>query len=203
MSGTFDMLRAHDLLALRPGCVARITFEAPAWVAGALRSAPWAVVRRAREPHGIAIGIRGASRQQRFAAIVRPEDIAGVMVPEALLCVAAARDHRAFAALRDVACSAKALGLEIGPVGAAGFELATGQPALRAESDLDIVVRAGASRSALDAFAQRVRRLPVPVDVQCETEEGWGVALEELLAGGDLLARTPDGPRLVRLQSAS
>src|SRR5271154_6514267 len=164
-SGMHDRPRPHDLVRLAPSAIARIATEAPAWTASSLQRAPWATVRRAHVRNGVAIGVRGAGREQRFASVIREEEIEQLVTPEMLAEHEPARNHGAFDTLRMVVREARARGLAVGPIGAAGFELATGIAALHDGSDLDVLVRAQPMDAALHSFARTVAALPIRVDV--------------------------------------
>ena len=192
-----DRPRPHDLVRLTSSAVARITGDAPAWTGASLRRAPWAAVRRAHVDRGVAIGVRGSGREERFAAVVLDDEIAELVTPEMLTEHAPARSHGAFDALQAVVREARAFSLAVGPIGAAGFELATGVPALHDESDLDVVVRAQPMDAQLHAFGRTVADLPLRIDVEVAFADGYGVALFEALRGGDLLIKTPGGPRIL------
>lgn len=187
----------HDLVRLSPRAVARLASIAPGWTAASLRRAPWAIVRRAYIAEEVPIGIRGEHRSQRFAASVAEGEIDRVVSPERLLHVAPPREHRAFTALAAVIDAADARGLRAAPIGAAGFELATGVPALHEASDLDVIVRAQPSDTALRTFARAIAGLPVRVDVEVAFGDGYAAALDEALRGGELMVKTPSGPRLL------
>jgi phosphoribosyl-dephospho-CoA transferase len=197
-------LRPHDLLRLRDAHALEAV-DPPSWVAASLAAAPWVVVRRAASRGGrIPVGVRGADRSERFAAWLPPAAVAEQARPEDLapggrLERAPPRPHPAFATLEALAPALDRSGLPWGPVGAAGFELATGRPALTGASDLDIVLRAAPpiDEATLAAIAGRAAGAPLRVDVVVETPLG-AVALGELLAGADeVMARTSEGPRLV------
>jgi len=192
-----EQTRPHDLVRLSPRAVARIARDAPAWVGTSLERAPWATVRRAHELEGIAIGIRGEDRAQRFAAVAVREEIEAIVVPEELANAVPPRRHGAFEALERVMTAARASELHAGPIGAAGYELATGVPALRESSDLDVLVRAEPSHEALPAFAGILAGLPIRIDVEVAFANDYGAALGEALGGGDLLVKTPGGPRIL------
>ncbi len=196
-SGMHDSLRPHDLVRLTPRGVAQIAGDAPAWAAKSLRRAPWATVRRAHVASGIPIGIRGDGREERHAATVTIDQVDEVVTPEMLVAARPARAHSAFAALRTVLYEGRARGLAIGPIGAAGFELATGVAALHDASDLDVLVRAQPSHGALPSFARTIADLPVRIDVELAFADSYAAALEEALRGGSLLVKTPGGPRLL------
>lgn len=196
-------LRVHDLLRLRRPAVEGA--DQPAWVAGALARAPWVVMRRNVVLHGkLAVGVRGATRAERFAALIDPDMVLERAAPEDLapggrLARAPFRAHLSFDAMARLAPVLDAAGLVWGPGGAAGFELASGVETLTSVSDLDIVLRSdGPLRlSDLGAAAEAAGGAPVRVDVVVETPAG-GVALDELLGPSEgVLLRTRDGPRLV------
>ncbi len=191
-----DKPRVHDLVRLTPRAVTRLSRSAPDWAGRSLEAAPWAVVRRARVPGAVAIGVRGESREERFATELRIDEIACVVTPESLLDRDAGRALDAFRALTAVACAGNECGLRLGPTGSVGFELATGMACVSPRSDLDVVVRAHPSEPALRRFAEALRELPARVDVEIAFGEGCGVALEEALRAGPMLVKTPDGPRM-------
>jgi triphosphoribosyl-dephospho-CoA synthase len=192
-----DRPRPHDLVRLTSSAVARITDDAPAWTAVSLRRAPWAAVRRAHVDRGVPIGVRGSGREERFACVVNDDEIEELVTPEMLAEHAPSRNHGAFDALQAVLRAARARSLQVGPIGAAGFELATGVNALHEDSDLDVVVRAQPMDAQLHAFARTVADLPVRIDVEVAFADGYGVALVEAVRGGELLVKTPGGPRLL------
>ena len=192
-------MRPHDILRLRPHAEL-IAEDPPAWVATALRSARWVVVRRAQiQGRLIPVGIRGADRSERFAARIDRDAIAETITPEALAASTAARRQLApFAALDDVARAAAQAGLVWGPTGSVGFELATGIAVVTAASDLDLVLRParGHTRDDLAEFQRRVDLLGVRVDATVESD-GDAVALREwLVSPARALIKTPTGPRL-------
>lgn len=209
-------LRPHDLVRLRsPDALA--AGGAPAWVARSLSVAPWVVVRRAASDAGrIAVGVRGQSRSERFAAFLEPDGVAKRFAPEELSRRAQPRDHPVLDALSTLRPALDATGLAWGPAGGAGFELATGRPVLTPTSDLDLIVRLdpadplrgpGEGPSRLKKFAalRRIQELAarsgVPVDVMVETPMG-GFALGEFLrADEEVMLRTNYGPRLIRKAS--
>jgi phosphoribosyl-dephospho-CoA transferase len=197
--------RAHDLLR-----VARLdrADNEPDWVREALTRAPWAVVRRAGAAAGfVAVGIRGATRAQRFGTWLHHQDIESICSPEDLLDTSPSGNRLAlpaFAALVALRASSSALdGYAWGPTGSAGFELAAGVPTISASSDLDLLIRMperpapAAIRTLADTLSHAADRAGTRIDAQLETP-GGGVALAELAAGKPLvLARASDGPRLV------
>jgi phosphoribosyl-dephospho-CoA transferase len=192
--------RVHDLLQIDPA-VAGQWSDAPSWVGCALERAPWVVVRRTVAPNGIAVGVRGSGRGRRYAAVIAPQDVRDVRVPEDLIARAdgAGRLGWAFGA-----CStgARAHGLTVAPIGAYGFALASGSPATHARSDLDLLLRAETfALESLRAFAAAcasvTSRFGVAIDVELAFGAN-GLALAEVLAGGAaVVAKTPHGPKFV------
>jgi phosphoribosyl-dephospho-CoA transferase len=107
----------------------------------------------------------------------------------------------ALAALDAVESIMAAAGLatQWGPGGSVGFELASGYAAVGAESDLDVVVQLHEPllRPAARSLDERLRQLPVRIDVLLESPAG-GVSLTEYADSRErVLLRTPAGPQLV------
>ena len=197
-------LRPHDLLRLSAPAAVRVA-EPPEWVAGALDSALWVVVRRAAPVAGrIPVGIRGLRRDQRCAAFVDAASVVERVVPEDLVRAkawrtAARADLPVIRVIERLAPRLDATGLTWGVAGGAGFELATGRPVLREESDLDIIVRAGFPLpvAALQHMAETCSAATVRVDALIESRAG-AFSLAEFCAPRDtLLLRGADGPRLI------
>ncbi|WP_394837936.1 malonate decarboxylase holo-ACP synthase [Pendulispora rubella] len=193
----------HDLLRIEGD----LGGEVPAWVAASLRRAPWVVVRRgASPPSHIAVGIRGTSRDQRFAAFVPAERVLERITPEHLAaCRTWRTSHRlgrvpALSTLEAIAPVLDDTGLRWGPAGSVGFELASGVDTAREGSDLDLVVRAQVPipRSQARALVAYLARQPVAVDVRIETPAGAIALLELASSTASLLLRTStEGARLV------
>ena len=127
-------------------------------------------------------------------------DVAETVSPEDLV-------HRrrlgvpALRTLDEVRPALEQTGLQWGPTGSVGFELATGVPTATEDSDLDLLVRLPrltpevlASLAALhELFGQQSAR----IDCQVETFYG-AAALAEVMAGRpDILMKTGAGPTLV------
>lgn len=196
---------AHDLLELRDPAALVHDGPLPAWAGAPPGPAATVVVRRAPPRGGLLpVGLRGASRSERLAAWVAPADVVRRVRPEALAAGRAwrrpgCRRVAPLEALDAVAAVLEVRSLSWGPVGGAGFELATGVPCLGPESDLDLLVRApaapgrGEARRLLEALA----RLPVRIDLQLETPAGAVALAEYARPGGPVVLRTAEGPRLV------
>ncbi|QKY03432.1 malonate decarboxylase holo-ACP synthase [Janthinobacterium lividum] len=190
--------RAHDLLwvsGLPDGA------SLPAWCDAVwLQAAPLVVRRASSAPGRIPVGLRGRLRSERHgfeidaAAVVRrvaPEMLAHVPLP-GVSCAA-------LDALRQVAPLLDATGWAWGPTGGVGFALASGLPVLRADSDLDLVLRIAAPPDAAQAGALRAIAATVTacrLDLQIDTGSG-GFAYAEWAAGrGKVLLKTDHGPVL-------
>ena len=193
--------RPHDLL--RIASVAQLCREGPAWLAPALREAPWVVVRRARcAPGYVPVGIRGPDRSRRHAAVLDGGMISEVLSPPDLVERAdRLPDLPVTNALRQAAALLTSTGVRWGPGGSVGFSLATGVSAVTASSDLDLILTVdGVPPLAMLAdLREAFRKLPARVDCQLDLPIG-GVALDELLGPADrVLVRTADGPSLMRM----
>ncbi|MCI1011443.1 malonate decarboxylase holo-ACP synthase [Pseudomonas oryzihabitans] len=191
--------RPHDLLwGLTPDA---LPAEAPAWAAEIARAGLPVVVRRAApESDRIPVGLRGTSRAERIAAWLEPAAVLRQRSPEALRISKDCRDLPVFSSLAAIEPLLDDLGLPWGPTGAAGYELASGWPALHAGSDLDLLIRCATplsrdqARALLASLqAQALCRL----DVLLETPLG-GVALADWAGSAPrVLLKTAAGPRLV------
>jgi len=192
--------RPHDLLwGLNPDA---LPAEAPAWAVEIARSGLPVVVRRAvPETNLIPVGLRGTTRAERLAAWLEPAAVRRQRSPEALRISKDCRDLPVFSSLAAIGSLLDDLGLPWGPTGAAGYELASGWPALHAGSDLDLLIRCTAplprdqARALLASLqAQALCRL----DILLETPLG-GVALADWAGSArQVLLKTAAGPRLVR-----
>jgi phosphoribosyl-dephospho-CoA transferase len=178
---------------------------APGWVAESLARAPWVVVRRERASlTRIPVGVRGATRDQRFAAWLATGAVREQVRPVELVVRRAwahhARAHLpAVAVLDRVAALMERAGLsgEWGPCGSVGFELTSGCPTVRAESDLDVCVESGQvfPREVAGALSTALAQLRVRIDVLIETPAG-ALALSEYAHGrSPFLVRGVDGAR--------
>ncbi|MBZ3900362.1 malonate decarboxylase holo-ACP synthase [Streptomyces griseiscabiei] len=196
-------VRPHDLLRLsRRRSV--LPVGTPVWVASALATTPWVVVRRAPATAAdrIAVGVCGPVRALRCALEIPAEWVAEALRPEEL-ATRLGRANRDLPALHTLHAAASLIqgcvDLPWGPTGSVGFELATGMPAVTATSDLDLLIRS--ARLPIRGVAERLHaalgELPARVDCLIETDQG-AVALGDLAASTtEVLLRTADGPRLV------
>ncbi len=196
--------QVHDLLHVDLDSVNPCCPAARAWVRHALASSPWVVVRRDGAPKDkIAIGVRGATRGDRWAGFVAKDKVQTVVRPEELLLLFRSSKNvsrtPAFEALRQMDERWHDLELSWGPAGSVGFELASGKPATNESSDLDIVVRAPGriSKDRARSLWDKTRGLAVRADVRVETPQ-CGFALAEYASAPStgILLRYPTGPRL-------
>lgn len=197
----------HDLLWA--DAVAGLVFREPppAWVGKLWHPGLPVVVRRDADAGGlIPVGIRGRARSERAAAWLLPARVKRAVTPEMLVADSEKLARSPFAATRPVRAllmlAGQALPWQWGVTGSCAYALATGEPVLREDSDLDLRVRCPGpvSRDDLAALDELCRRLPCRADVQVETPFG-GFALRERLrdendAGGRVLLKTNTGPVL-------
>nr|WP_196804871.1 phosphoribosyl-dephospho-CoA transferase MdcG domain-containing protein [Methylopila sp. M107] len=77
-----------------------VSRNAPEWVLASLDAAPWVVVRRTAPIAGlVSVGVRGATRSERFAATAPVEGILERLRPQDLVSRQPARAHPAFEAM--------------------------------------------------------------------------------------------------------
>ena len=196
-------LRVHDLLLLRSGIVSSTGVAEPAWVTSSRASYLWVVVRRAIAPDGlVAVGIRGINRHQRWGGFADLADVKERRNPSQLSFGMASRARiglPALAALFWLEGQLDKSGLEWGPVGSVGFELATGQQVVTATSDLDLALFAPArfTRDTARDLWSVMSAAPAKVDVRVETPY-CGFSLEEYAREGteQMLVRLPASRQL-------
>ncbi|HEY0285742.1 MAG TPA: malonate decarboxylase holo-ACP synthase [Pseudomonas sp.] len=193
-------VQPHDLLWGMP--VFALTEDAPDWCIEAISLGHPVVVRRQRVAAGlVAVGVRGRSRDQRYATVMALADIRRRVRPEQLVGPVKhnANNWPALRALRQVRPLMEVLELPWGVSGSAGFELASGIAALHQDSDLDLILRTPqffdrqAAAHLLGALDDAVCR----VDLQLQTPMG-AVALREWAGSSrQVLLKADDGARLV------
>lgn len=187
--------RAHDLLWLDS------VPSAPSWASRDwLRQAPVVVRRAVTMPGRIPVGLRGMARSERHACEIEAAKVLRCVTPEMLSALPVdSNDCAALAALRTVSPLLDATGWPWGPTGGAGFALASSLPVLRADSDLDLVLRMASAPDAAQTQALRAIAAAVTgcrLDLQIETGHG-GFAYAEWAAGrSKILLKTNQGPLL-------
>lgn len=192
-----DTIHPHDLLwGLAPD---QLPAEAPAWARQVLAAGQPVVVRRALcAPGRVAVGVRGATRGERFAACMPVDAIQRRIAPEHLRLRAPA-ELAALRALDQVTPLLDAIGLTWGPTGGVGYQIATGLAVLHGASDLDLLLRTAEpiDRARARTLLAQLDSAPCRIDLQLETPCG-AVALREW--AGDsrrVLLKCDAGARLV------
>jgi phosphoribosyl-dephospho-CoA transferase len=191
----------HDLVRLSPGHGAAIASHAPSWVRASLARAPWAVVRNGHAADGqLPVGIRGTTRNQRWAASAERSAITAIRSPESIrheASWAVSPDVAAVRTLRAITTSLDRDWTRWGPTGGVGFSLVTGWATVTQASDLDLLLRCQVrpARASLDALASLFARQEARIDCQVETPAGMA-HLDDLRRDGPSVVRTPAGPRL-------
>ncbi|MHA6530132.1 malonate decarboxylase holo-ACP synthase [Paenibacillus sp. BAC0078] len=201
------VIRTHDLIEVTdPACIS--TAEDKEWAAASIRRTPFVVVRRAEHPEdgSIPVGIRGAQRNQREAALLAPQGIGRIITP---YDIAEQRMWTAFSADRQELPVPKIMDrvAELmkdwrwGPAGSAGFEMVTGYPSMKDTSDLDLVIDSEGTidYSQAEILLRELDKLGVRIDIQLELLEGAYVLREIIGRRADtVVLRTAHGPRLVK-----
>jgi len=79
--------RIHDLLEIDAERFLQAQSSAPGWVAASLRETPFVVVRRGpiSTEQGIAVGVRGVQRNERWAGACHPGLVRRILTPPTLL----------------------------------------------------------------------------------------------------------------------
>lgn len=191
-------VQPHDLLWGLS--VAALPVDAPAWVVEVIGLGHPVVVRRASVAPGyVAVGVRGHSRDQRYATLMPLSAVRRRVQPEQLLNVSGSAQWPALQALRQVRPLMDSLGLPWGVAGSAGFELATGVAVLHQGSDLDLILRT-ATVFTREQAARLLAGLDCAlcrIDLQLQTPAG-AVALREWAGSSrQVLLKAADGARLV------
>ncbi|MGA5820725.1 phosphoribosyl-dephospho-CoA transferase MdcG domain-containing protein [Kitasatospora sp. NPDC094028] len=219
----------HDLLLMQcPSSLRPVTGgELPDWARAVLRAHPWVTVGRAptvtgtpadlphpqrctRDPeaapeHWIPVTVRGPRPGQRLDALapwaavartLRPERLAerrGRLAPERIAAVPA------LALLPEAGRLVADHRLPWGPIGAVGYELASGVPVTGPLSPLRLVLRAPQPVSRRDALQLRraLSKLPVPVQAELVTRHGAVLLAEYAASPLTVTLLTPYGPREV------
>ncbi len=182
----------------------------PEWVNASLGLAPFVVVRRAENKNGsVPVGIRGNERGQRFAAWLPFEKAVEVITPYTLATQAnwkkvyTGNPPPSIRSLQLVTPLMQRTEYPWGPTGSAGFELTTGMPTLKEDSDLDLIVDLPEmiSIEAARLLMISLEKISlVRLDVQMNTSIG-GVALKEYITSEEVLIKTCTGPLLQPIYS--
>jgi phosphoribosyl-dephospho-CoA transferase len=196
-------LHPHDLLWVADAAAISAAKPLPDWATDEwLQRAPVVVRRENAGPGRIPVGLRGATRSERFKAYLAPHAVLRRVSPEDLAAGRPWQDHAGdiavMAALAVLAPTLDATGLAWGPTGGVGFALASGLPVLRRDSDLDLVLRAPAPLTT----DQCEMLLPLRffascrLDLQIDTGHGAFAFAEWISGHRRILLKTDAGPLL-------
>jgi phosphoribosyl-dephospho-CoA transferase len=194
-----DTLHVHDLILLGESAV--ISNEgSPACPYLNPNQRPWAVVRRGRISDGLVpVGVRGSQRHERCAGFTGLSEVLETRRPDQLRLLLAEDSRRALQAFRTLSyLESHLVGLDMswGPGGSVGYELASGIPAVRADSDLDFILFAPRELEMTEAqdLWRMISSAPGKVDALVETP-CCGFSLEEFvtMSHRKILLRTSDG----------
>jgi phosphoribosyl-dephospho-CoA transferase len=196
------LARIHDLLEIDARALLNANSAAPAWVAECLAAAPFVVMRRGQAPAGeLAVGVRGGSRNQRWAVSCAESWVRRVIAPAELISRPAPSRANTIPALRTLILlmhhqSWQTLSHQWGPGGSVGFELATGRATATLQSDLDVVIYADERLAVAEArgLHAATQNLPSAVDVRVETPVcGFSLAEYASSAPAPILLRGASG----------
>ena len=193
-------LQVHDLILLRTESGVISTQSDPACPYLNPNQRPWVVVRRGSISDGlIPVGVRGAQRHERCAGFTRLSDVAEALRPDQLRLRLAEDSRRSLPAFRTLSyLESHLVGLDMswGPGGSVGYELASGIPTVRTDSDLDLILFAPRKLDIVEAqdLWRMISSAPGKVDALVETP-CCGFSLEEFVTTSPrkILLRTNEG----------
>jgi phosphoribosyl-dephospho-CoA transferase len=193
------MPHIHDLLLLRGGSAVTTAEGVPCAYLNSNQH-PWVVVRRSRIADGlIPVGVRGAQRHQRCAGFTRLSEVLEIRQPDQLRLTLADDSRRALQAFRTLSyLESHLVGLDMswGPGGSVGYELASGIPTVRDDSDLDFILFAPRQLETTEVqdLWRTISSAPGKVDVLVETPL-CGFSLKEFATTSQhkILLRTING----------
>jgi phosphoribosyl-dephospho-CoA transferase len=193
-------LHVHDLILLREERAVTFTEGMSAYPYLNPNQRPWVVVRRGRiSGELIPVGVRGSQRHERCEGFTRLSEVLESRRPDQLRLMLAEDSRRALQAFRTLCyLESHLVGLDMswGPSGSVGYELASGMPAVRDDSDLDFILFAPRKleiSEALDLW-RMISSAPGKVDALVETPF-CGFSLEEFVttSARKILLRTSNG----------
>jgi phosphoribosyl-dephospho-CoA transferase len=194
-------LHVHDLILLRTeSAVISTQGDDPACPYLNPNQRPWVVVRRGRISDGlIPVGVRGSQRHERWAGFTRLSEVLETRRPDQLRLLLAENSRRTLQAFRTLSyLESHLVGLDMtwGPGGSVGYELASGIPAVRADSDLDFILFAPEKLDITEAqdLWRMISSAPGKVDALVETPY-CGLSLQEFATTSPrkILLRTSNG----------
>lgn len=197
-------INPHDLLKI--DSISALSDELPSWANSIFPNSLTVVVRRSPVKAGlIPVGVRGMKRKHRFATYVDPKDVLEITTPYQL---AERKTWEEVTPGRQVLPAIKALSkvnevlrdYHWGISGSVGFELATGTPAAKMTSDLDLVwlPKQEISKQAANELLKRLNQFGVHADLQVIQGDN-GFSLEEYAnSTSTIMMKTLEDPVLVR-----
>lgn len=191
-------LQAHDLLWGMT--LDFLTKDAPDWVKNTVRQEHPVVVRRAlTNATEVAVGIRGVTRNERYAANMPITAITKQLKPEALTDVNLQDFPHLMTQLQTIQKILNQENWIWGYTGSVGFELATHLKTVTKNSDIDLLIRTDEFllKDKAQRLMQQLEQTQFKLDVQLQTPNG-GVALKEWArTTGKVLLKRNDGAVLV------
>ncbi|WP_412989405.1 malonate decarboxylase holo-ACP synthase [Pediococcus siamensis] len=195
-----DLIRLHDVTELKD------YKQLPDWAQQSLKQAPVVVVRRGPiTADGIPVGIRGAQKAERAAALLAVRNDYEIVHPKDLVrsqkWQLVAQNRQQLPVFRALKLIFPVLApYEWGIGGSCGYELVTGVPMVNNASDLDVIVTHFPEMTVQEAngLLQNLNQFDVHVDLQV-TQGQNGFSLEEYAnhRSETILVKTVEGPQLV------
>jgi phosphoribosyl-dephospho-CoA transferase len=193
-------LHVHDLILLRTELAVTSTQGNPACPYLNPSQRPWVVVRRDRiSDELIPVRVRGPQRHERCEGFTELSEVLETRRPDQLRLLLAKDSRRELQSFRTLCyLESHLVGLDMtwGPGGSVGYELASGIPAVRIDSDLDFILfvpRKLEITEGQDLWCM-IGSAPGKVDALVETP-CCGFSLEEFVTTSPrkILLRTSDG----------
>src|ERR1700679_3670185 len=139
-----DALHIHDLILLRSETAVTSAEGGPACPYLSPNQRPWVVVRRGRISDGlIPVGVRGSQRHERCAGFTQSSEVLEIPRPDQwrlMLAKNSRRELQAFRTFSYLESHLVHLDMSWGPGRSVGYDLASGIPVVRADSDLDFIL---------------------------------------------------------------
>ncbi|WEV50511.1 malonate decarboxylase holo-ACP synthase [Lactobacillus sp. ESL0731] len=177
----------------------------PSWAQKVLTQAPYVIVRRGKQGTQIPVGIRGFTKNQRFASFLPRNKWRKLISPQqALTYLPKLAQERAqlpaFTKLQKIMPLLD--NYDWGVSGSLQFELVTGLPVVSLTSDIDVILTnmRPLSHQEARALIERLQAIYPAVHVDIQVVSGQnGFSLEEFAQqrAMTILLKTATGPKLV------
>lgn len=198
-------LNPHTLVKISDLKKVHFNGEIPEWVSAIFEETNYVVVRRGSQSKAIPIGIRGYEKSQRLAGWIDPRTILDVVTPhDAVKRLGLVNTERinlpAFKIAKKVVPLLKKYDWGIG--GSLQFELVTGLPMVKMNSDIDIIMQRPNPKievnTAKDLLHSLENTAGTHVDIQIVHNQN-GFSLEEYAQqrSSQIMLKTEQGPQLV------